>query len=116
MSALAAKLRSPWGLRLGAWVARSDEATAALLAALIAEDAPWRLAVTRAPNGSQPPALHISPPGNNPAALALLKNAGVEIVLDDLIMRHDFPDASGAIHPARQRVAWVYGWLAAMVF
>jgi GNAT superfamily N-acetyltransferase len=110
-------LESPLvGLRLGAWVARSDEAAAALLAALVAEDAPWRIAVARASNGSEPPALHISPPGNNPAALALLKNAGVEIVLDDLIMRHDFPDADGAIHPARQRAEWVYGWLAAMVF
>lgn len=104
------------GLRLGAWVARSDEAAAALLDALVAEDAPWRLAVARASNGSQPPALHISPPGDNPAALTLLKNAGGEITLDDLIMRHDFADASGAIHPARQHVAWVYGWLAAMVF
>ncbi|HEY1388604.1 MAG TPA: GNAT family N-acetyltransferase [Ktedonobacterales bacterium] len=114
---MARTLESPLvGLRLGAWVAQSDEAAAALLAALIAENAPWRSAVARAPNGSQPPALHISPPGNNPAALALLKNAGVEIILDDLIMRHDFPDASGDIHPARQRVEWVYGWLAAMVF
>ncbi|HEU4784760.1 MAG TPA: GNAT family N-acetyltransferase [Ktedonobacterales bacterium] len=114
---MARTLESPLvGLRLGAWVARSDEAAAALLAALVAEDAPWRIAVARAPNGSQPPALHISPPGNNPAALALLKNAGVDIVLDDLIMRHDFPDADGTIHPARQRVEWLYGWLAAMVF
>lgn len=114
---MARTLESPLvGLRLGAWVARSDEAAAALLAALVAEDAPWRIAVARASNGPQPPALHISPPGNNPAALALLKNAGVEITLDDLIMRYDFPDASGDIHPARQRVEWVYGWLAAMVF
>ncbi len=104
------------GIRAGAWVARSDEAAAALLAALIAEDAPWRLAVARESDGAQSPALHISPPGNNPAALTLLKNAGVEIVLDDLIMRLDFPDASGAIHPAHQRVEWLYGWLAAMVF
>ncbi len=112
---MARTLESPLvGIRAGAWVARSDEASAALLAALVDEDAPWRIAV--ASNGSQPPALHISPPGNNPAALVLLKNAGVEITLDDLIMRHDFPDASGAIHPARQQVAWVYGWLAAMVF
>jgi GNAT superfamily N-acetyltransferase len=114
---MARTLESPLvGLRLGAWVARSDEAAAALLVALSAEDAPWRLAVARASHGSQPPALHISPPGNNPAALALLKNAGVEITLDDLIMRHDFPDADGDIHPARQHVEWVYGWLAAMVF
>jgi GNAT superfamily N-acetyltransferase len=114
---IARTLESPLvGLRLGAWVARSDEAAAALLAALVAEDAPWRLAVARASNSSQPPALHISPPGNNPAALALLKNAGVEIILDDLIMRYDAPDASGDIHPARQRAEWVYGWLAAMVF
>ena len=114
---MARTLESPLvGLRLGAWVARSDEAAAALLTALAAEDAPWRKVVARASNGSQQPALDISPPGNNPAALALLKNAGVEIVLDDLIMRYDFPDASGDIHPARQRVEWVYGWLAAMVF
>ena len=30
--------------------------------------------------------------------------------------RHLFPDASGKIRPARQRTAWVYAWLAAMVF
>ncbi|HKT38657.1 MAG TPA: GNAT family N-acetyltransferase [Ktedonobacterales bacterium] len=114
---MARTLESPLvGIRVGAWVARSDEAAAALLAALLAEDAPWRVAVARASGYAQAPMLHISPPGNNPAALALLKNAGVAVTLDDLIMRHDFPDASGEIHPAHQRVAWVYGWLAAMVF
>jgi GNAT superfamily N-acetyltransferase len=114
---MARTLESPLvGIRAGAWVARSDEAAAALLAALTTDDAPWRLAVARGSNGAQQPVLHISPPGNNPAALTLLKNAGMEITLDDLIMRHDFPDANGNIHPARQRVAWVYGWLAAMVF
>jgi hypothetical protein len=44
-----------------------------------------------------------------------LKNADVDITLDDLIMRLDFPDG-GTIHPARQHVSWLYAWLAAMVF
>ena len=44
---------------------------------------------------------------------------GVEAGLEFVFARwdgKDFPDASGDIHPARQRVEWVYGWLAAMVF
>jgi hypothetical protein len=86
-----------------------------LLAALIAEDAPWRATVARK-EYSATPMIHISPPGNNPAALALVKNAGVAVTLDDLIMRLDFPDDTGAIHPAGQRVEWVYAWLAPMVF
>lgn len=110
-------LESPLvGIRAGAWVARSDAAAAALLGGLIAEDAPWRSVVSKLPNGSQPPVIHISPPGYNPAALALLRNAGVDIFLDDLIMRLDFPDASGTIHPAPQQMAWAYAWLAPMVF
>ena len=104
------------GIRAGSWVAESDAAAAALLAALIAEDAPWRAAVARKEYSAQPPMIHISPPGNNPAALALVKNAGVAVTLDDLIMRLDFPDATGAIYPAGQRVDWVYAWLAPMVF
>ena len=104
------------GIRAVSWVAESDAAAAALLAALIAEDAPWRAAVARKEYSAQPPMIHISPPGNNPAALALVKNAGVAVTLDDLIMRLDFPDATGAIYPAGQRVDWVYAWLAPMVF
>jgi GNAT superfamily N-acetyltransferase len=104
------------GVRAGAWVARNDAAAASLLGALIAEDAPWRAVISQKPNGSQPPVIHVSPPGNNPAALSLLRNAGVDIILDDLIMRLDFPDAAGKIHPARQQMAWNYAWLAPMVF
>ncbi len=114
---MARTLESPLnGIRAGAWVAQSDAAASALLVALSAEDAPWRAAVARASDGSQPPMLHFSPPGDNPAALTLLRNAGVAITLDDLIMRLDFPDANGKIHPAHQRTAWVYAWLAPMVF
>ena len=104
------------GIRAGSWVAEGDAAAAALLAELVAEDAPWRGAVARKGYDTQPPMTHISPPGNNPDAMALVKNAGVAVTLDDLIMRLDFPDASGKIHPARQRVDWVYAWLAPMVF
>ncbi len=114
---MARTLESPLnGIRAGAWVAQSDAAASALLVALTDEDAPWRAAVARASDGSQPPVLHFSPPGDNPAALTLLRNAGVAITLDDLIMRLDFPDANGENHPARQRTAWVYAWLAPMVF
>jgi ribosomal protein S18 acetylase RimI-like enzyme len=114
---IARTLESPLnGIRAGAWVAQSDAAASALLVALSAEDAPWRAVVAHASDGSQPPVLHFSPPGDNPAALTLLRNAGVDIILDDLIMRLDFSDVNGTIHPARQRTAWVYAWLAAMVF
>ena len=104
------------GIRAGSWVAVSDAAAAALLAELVAEDAPWRVAVARREQNAEPPMIHISPPGNNPAALALLKNVGVAVTLDDLIMRLDFSDASGKVHPAQQRVDWDYAWLAPMVF
>ncbi|HET9980789.1 MAG TPA: GNAT family N-acetyltransferase [Ktedonobacterales bacterium] len=104
------------GIRAGSWVARSDTAAAALLAGLLAGDAPWRAAVARRGHDAEPPMIHISPPGNNPAALALVKNAGVAVTLDDLIMRLDFPDAFGKVHPAQERVDWYYAWLAPMVF
>lgn len=110
------------GIRAGSWVATSDAVAAALLVALLADDAPWRDVVAHAShvaigaNANEPPKVVLSPPGNNPAALTLLCNARADIIVDDLIMRHDFADASGVIHPARQRVDWLYGWLAAMVF
>lgn len=104
------------GIQIGAWVARSHEAAAALLNAVLAEDAPWRAIVASSAGGAQPPEIHLSPPGNNPATLTLLRTVGVEITLDDLIMRLDFADEHGDIHPAPQRVEWLYGWLAAMVF
>ena len=107
------------GIRAGSWVAVDEAAAAALLAQLLAPDAPWRAVVTRQVgrnDGAGGPMIHISPPGNNPAALALVKNAGVAVTLDDLIMRLDFSDAAGVIHPAPQRVGQVYAWLAPMVF
>lgn len=114
---IARTLESPLvGIRAGSWVARNDAAAAALLVALSAEDAPWRAAVAQASNQAEQPLLFISPPGDNPAALTLLRNAGVDITLDDLMMRRDFPDASGTIHPAKRHVGWVYAWLAPMVF
>jgi ribosomal protein S18 acetylase RimI-like enzyme len=114
---MARTLESPLaGIRAGSWVATSDAVAAALLAALLAEDAPWRAVVAHASNANEPPVVLLSPPGNNPAALTLLRNARIEIIVDDLIMRHDFADASGVIHPAAQQVDWLYGWLAAMVF
>ncbi len=97
---MARTLESPLnGIRAGAWVAQSDAAASALLVALTDEDAPWRAAVVRASDSSRPPVLHFSPPGDNPAALTLLRNAGVAITLDDLIMRLNFPDANGENHP-----------------
>ena len=55
---MARTLESPLnGIRAGAWVAQSDAAASALLVALTAKDAPWRAAVTRASDGSQPPVL-----------------------------------------------------------
>lgn len=111
------------GIRAGAWVAENDAAAAALLAALIEDEAPWRATLSQRSDGrtegSQPvtkPVIHVSPPGDNPAALTLVRNANIELELDDLIMRCDFADASGAVHPAAQRLDWVYAWLAAMVF
>jgi GNAT acetyltransferase-like protein len=110
------------GVRAGSWVATSDAVAAALLVALLADDAPWRGVIAHTSNAAdganadEPPKVVLSPPGNNPAALTLLRNARVDTIVDDLIMRHDFADASGVIHPARQRMDWLYGWLAAMVF
>jgi ribosomal protein S18 acetylase RimI-like enzyme len=103
------------GIRPGAWVARNEAVAAALLAEMLADDAPWRAVVARGP-GDAPPMLHASPPGDNPAALALLRHAGITPTLDDVIMRLDFPESPAMAPSAPRRNDWVYSWLAAMVF
>ncbi|MGZ3639355.1 MAG: GNAT family N-acetyltransferase [Ktedonobacterales bacterium] len=108
------------GVHLGPWVAAGYHSAAALLAAILREDAPWRpLLGDAAETGAE---LFFSLPGTNRHALDLISDAGGHLVEDDLIMQLDF-DVSGKPTPAtepRRHVAtrpdWLYGWLAPMVF
>jgi GNAT superfamily N-acetyltransferase len=103
-------------LRVGPWVSRSPRAAAALLAALLDRDAPWRRAL--AVPGV--PALTASLPGYNPDALMLWRLAGGQIELDDVIMQLDFgaaPGMTSAAGPPRRFAShpeWTYAWLSSM--
>lgn len=108
------------GLHVGPWVAADYHSAAALLAAILREDAPWRPLLGDDADGDAE--LFLSLPGTNRHTLDLVAAAGGHLVEDDLIMQLDF-DAAGKPTPAaeaRRPVAphpdWLYGWLAPMVF
>lgn len=108
------------GLHLGPWVAADYQSAAALLAAILRNDAPWRPLLDDAAEADAE--LFLSLPGVNHYALDLIAASGGHLVEDDLIMQLDF-EASGNPTPAtepRRPVAphpdWLYGWLAPMVF
>ncbi len=105
-------------LRVGPWVARSPAGAAALLAAMLAPNAPWRASV--AVRGE--PVLTASMPGYNPDALMLWQGAGGMVEVDDVIMQLDFTGTTG-ITPAKgplrqftQHPEWAYAWLSSMTF
>lgn len=109
-----------YGLHLGPWVAAGHHSAAALLAAILREDAPWRLSLSDDANADAE--LFLSLPATNRHAHDLIAAAGGHLVEDDLIMQLDF-DASGKPTPItepRRPVAthpdWLYSWLAPMVF
>ncbi len=106
-------------LHLGPWVAADHQSAAALLAAILREDAPWRAHFGEADTDAE---LFLSFPGTNRHTHDLVAVAGGRLVEDDLIMQLDFDD-SGLPTPAtepRRPVAShpdrLYSWLAPMVF
>lgn len=109
------------GLHLGPWIAADYQSAAALLAAILREDAPWRAHFDDG-DPETDAELFLSLPGTNRHALELIAAVGGHLVEDDLIMQLDF-DANGNPTPAtepRRAVAphpdWIYSWLAPMVF
>jgi GNAT superfamily N-acetyltransferase len=108
------------GVRLGPWVAKTVEVGAALLAAALRPDAPWQ-AGTAGNNGRQ---VSFSTSAASVSALALFQAIGGTLELDDVVMRlnldSDMPAEPGlvnvALRPIAEHPAWLYSWLAAMVF
>jgi GNAT superfamily N-acetyltransferase len=103
-------------VRIGPWVASAPAAAAALLAALLDRQAPWRAVV--APGRSS--TLAVSMPGYNPDALILWQLTGAPVELDDLIMQLDFGDApdltpaAGPPRPFAPHPEWTYAFLSSM--
>ena len=119
------------GIRLGPWVATSDEAATALLAAVLSDDAPWHHGMR--PDDEAECELFASMPGGNKHALRLFKALGGTLEEDDLVMRLDLAatyDASSErrmrdddqprpaqhLPPIAEHPQWLYGWIAPMVF
>ncbi|MEO7000552.1 MAG: GNAT family N-acetyltransferase [Ktedonobacterales bacterium] len=104
------------GVRVGPWVARNSGIAATLLAAALAEDAPWRTALAATITTADavgPLNISISLPTSSAPAFELLAAISAPLEEDDLIMRLDFT-AGATIAPAAP--ASVYAWLAPMVF
>ena len=110
-------LESPLrGLRVGPWLAQSNDIAAALLAAALAEDAPWRAAIPGAAHDGgalRPPTISISLPTTSARSIELLTTLGAPLEEDDLIMRLDFTPGETVAPTAPDSV---YAWLAPMVF
>lgn len=109
----------PESVRLGPWVATSENAAAALLSAVSDDDAPWRAIIRERAERVQ---IFASLGGTNPYALSLFGSAGGRLAQDDLIMQLDLREDGTAAtpdekpRPVAQRPEWLYGWLAPMVF
>ncbi len=109
-------LESPYvGIRLGPFVATSTSVAAALLEAVLAEDAPWRAVLAVDHEATSEPRMYVSISGSSAEALHFFEEVGAKIELDDLVMELRFASsetsADEAAHPE-----WLYGWLAPMVF
>ncbi|MGH2485211.1 MAG: GNAT family N-acetyltransferase [Ktedonobacterales bacterium] len=131
--ALARHLDAPYvGVRLGPWVATSDDAATALLGAILADDAPWRKSVR---DDGADPQIFVSMSGANTHATRLFETLGGALEEDDLIMRLDLasdnhgalphvdtvtdradPPATQVSAPLATHPDWLYGWIAPMVF
>ena len=109
----------PEGVRVGPVVATTDEAAAALLSAILADDAPWRALAGDTATTTQ---VFCSLPGTTPHALKLFESAGGQLALDDMIMQLDFNDdgsvatPAAPLRPVGTHPEWLYGWVAPMVF
>jgi GNAT superfamily N-acetyltransferase len=110
---------SSYSLHLGPLVARNQAAAAALLAAALGEDAPWR-AVLGHPVDSEVE-LRASVPGVADEILAFYRSAGLSLVKDDVLMQLDTTTTNHDTHRRAVRsypgeARYVYAWLAPMCF
>lgn len=131
--ALARRLDAPYvGVRIGPWVATSDDAATTVLATILAGDAPWRAGLRD--DDDADPQVFISISGANTHATRLFESLGGALEEDDLIMRldlaattdapprldtqldHDAPLATQLSAPLAAHPDWLYGWIAPMVF
>jgi GNAT superfamily N-acetyltransferase len=104
-------LESPQaGVRLGPWVAKTPQASAALLEATLREDAPWREALV----ASDKLRVTFSTSAASMEALSLFRASGGTPAEDDVVMRFDFADEPA--RPVAEHSEWLYSWLAPMVF
>jgi hypothetical protein len=120
------------GVRIGPWVATSDEAATTLLATILAGDAPWRTGLRD--DDDAEPQVFVSISGANTHATRLFESLGGALEEDDLIMRldltasedapprldtqldHDAPPTTQLSAPLAAHPDWLYGWIAPMVF
>jgi GNAT superfamily N-acetyltransferase len=131
--ALARRLDAPYvGVRIGPWVATSDEAATALLGAILTNEAPWRAGLRDDDDADLQIFASIS--GANTHATRLFESLGGALEEDDLIMRldlaatvdslprldtqlgHDVPPTTQVSAPLAAHPDWLYGWIAPMVF
>lgn len=105
------------GIQVGPLIAMQPTDVAALFAAIMADDAPWRGALPETDASALD--LRLSLPPLTDAGFALFAQCGLRLERDDLLMRLDLRQGvpSGSVawsiapHPE-----WVWGWLAPMVF
>src|SRR5262249_22703529 len=119
--ALTRPLEAPsLGVRVGPWVAGDEAAAAAVLAAALADDAPWRAAVGGA--ADQDIALDLSMPGTSKSALKFAADIGLHVFEDDVLMQLDLhddgtnPAAPEELRQPATHPEWIYAWVASMVF
>ncbi|HLY31194.1 MAG TPA: hypothetical protein VKQ36_09195, partial [Ktedonobacterales bacterium] len=101
------------GVRIGPWVATSDQAAASLLLRALEQADDWRSRIAGAPY------VLVALPETNPAALDLLRAAGCQPERDDLLMRLDLAAGKkGELAPPglAGNPALVYAWMASMTF
>jgi GNAT superfamily N-acetyltransferase len=107
-----------YGLHLGPLIARNQAVAAALLAAALGEDAPWR-SVLNQPCDSEVE-VRASVPGVTEEILAFYRSVGLPLVKDDVLMQLD-PAITGigketTFLPYPGEARYVYAWLAPMCF
>jgi ribosomal protein S18 acetylase RimI-like enzyme len=119
-------------IHLGPLVARNQAAAAALLAAVLREDAPWRSALNRSIHSEVE--VRASMPGVADENLGFYRSAGLELHEDDVLMQLDLgaraptdvPGGSEALSKRRELSSplppypgdprQIYAWLAPMCF
>ncbi len=108
-------------LHIGPLVARTPEAAAALLAAVLRDDAPWRAVLG---NPAEPEVeVRASLPGVSKEVLAFYQSVGITLIRDDVLMQLDLArqrlggeSELGTPSPYPGCPDTVYAWVAPMCF